>query len=106
MTQQKNLLLRALKKNYHWRLKADPITEDHYEDPITEDPHDRPIPEKPKEGLITVKPKENPKKTLNDFCVAKNSSFWKWFMIEWVMGINIHMKLLVLVDLIFLLLVT
>ena len=45
MTQEKNLLLRTLKRTISGRLK---------EDPITEDPKENPINEKPKENTITV----------------------------------------------------
>ena len=62
--------------------KEDPITEKPKEDPFTEKPKEDPITVKPKEDPITVKPKEDPKmtfrsfRTLNGFCIAKNSFFF------------------------------
>ena len=50
MTQEKNLLLRTLKRTISGGLK---------EDPITEDPKENPINEKPKENTITVIPINN-----------------------------------------------
>ena len=50
MTQEKNLLLRTLKKTYHLGLK---------EDPITEDPKENLVNKKTKEDTITVTTKGN-----------------------------------------------
>ena len=50
MTQEKNLLLRILKKTHYLGLK---------DDPITGDPKENPMNEKPEDGPITMKPKDN-----------------------------------------------
>ena len=63
--------------------------------------HQNTINEKPKEDPITVKPNENP---INEHLLELQDpqwllrhkkiflAFWKWYMMEWVMGINFGLE--------------